>query len=233
MVRQVRHLKTWTVPVEAAEAKAEDLALLAELARDEADEETAAEVVRGTAELDVMIGKLDFQFLLNGPEDKRGAILEIHPGAGGVESQDWAEMLLRMYTRYLERQGMKFTTLDLQPAEEAGIKSVSLEIDHPYAYGYLKSETGVHRLVRISPFDAQSRRHTSFASVGVVPELDRRRSKSRSTRTICGWTPTARRAPAASTSTRPTAPCASLTSPRASWSRVSRSAASTATARWP
>ena len=151
------------------DAKLEDLSLLAELAQDEDDAETAAEVADGTRELEVLIEKLDFQFLLNGPEDGRGAILEIHPGAGGVESQDWAEMLLRMYTRYLERSGMKYTTLDLQPAEEAGIKSVSLEIDHPFAYGYLKSETGVHRLVRISPFDAQSRRHTSFASVFVFP----------------------------------------------------------------
>jgi len=155
--------------VQNVDARLEDLSLLAELARDEDDAETAAEVAGGTRELEVLIEKLDFQFLLNGPEDGRGAILEIHPGAGGVESQDWAEMLLRMYTRYLERSGMKYTTLDLQPAEEAGIKSVSLEIDHPFAYGYLKSETGVHRLVRISPFDAQSRRHTSFASVFVFP----------------------------------------------------------------
>ncbi len=153
----------------AATAKLEELTLLAELAAAEQDAETAGEVAQGAAELEAMIHKLDFQFLLNGPEDGRGAILEIHPGAGGVESMDWAEMLLRMYTRYLERHGMAYTTLDLQPGEEAGVKSVSLEIDHPFAYGYLKSETGVHRLVRISPFDAQSRRHTSFASVFVYP----------------------------------------------------------------
>ena len=153
----------------AATAKLEELTLLAELAAAERDAETAGEVAQGAAELEAMIHKLDFQFLLNGPEDGRGAILEIHPGAGGVESMDWAEMLLRMYTRYLERHGMAYTTLDLQPGEEAGVKSVSLEIDHPFAYGYLKSETGVHRLVRISPFDAQSRRHTSFASVFVYP----------------------------------------------------------------
>jgi peptide chain release factor 2 len=171
-VRRLRQLKTWTEPVQAAEAKAEELLLLAELAQEEDDSETAQEVAVGTRQLEKLIARLDFQFLLNGPEDGRGAILEIHPGAGGVESQDWAEMLLRMYTRYLERNGMKFTTLDLQPGEEAGIKSVSLEIDHPFAYGYLKSETGVHRLVRISPFDAQSRRHTSFASVFVFPLAD-------------------------------------------------------------
>jgi len=169
VVRRVRQLKSWTDPVQKAEAKVEELLLLAEMAQEEGDEETGAEVAEGAKALEVMIEKLDFQFLLNGSEDGRGAILEIHPGAGGVESQDWAEMLLRMYTRYLERTGMKFTTLDLQSAEEAGIKSVTLEIDHPFAYGYLKSETGVHRLVRISPFDSQSRRHTSFASVFVFP----------------------------------------------------------------
>ncbi len=172
MVRRVRQLKSWTDPVEEAEAKAEELGLLAELATEEDDAETAAEVTAGTAHLGKLIERLDFQFLLNGPEDGRGAILEIHPGAGGVDAQDWAEMLLRMYTRYLERHGMKFTTLDLQPGEEAGLKSVTLEIEHPFAYGYLKSENGVHRLVRISPFDAQSRRHTAFASVFVFPLVD-------------------------------------------------------------
>ncbi len=169
MVREVRRIKTWTDPVQEADAKAEELVLLAELAQEEDDADTAQEVARGVSELETMIERLDFQFLLNGSEDARGAVLEIHPGAGGVESQDWAEMLLRMYTRYLDRSEMKWTTLDLQPADEAGIKSVTLEIDHPYAYGYLKSETGVHRLVRISPFDAQARRHTSFASVFVFP----------------------------------------------------------------
>ena len=169
VVRRLRQLRSWIVPVHEAVAKADELALLGELAQDEADEDTGREVARGVDELEAMIEKLDFQYLLNGPEDGRGAILEIHPGAGGVESQDWAEMLLRLYTRYLERHGMAYTTLDLQPGEEAGIKGVSLEIDHPFAYGYLKSETGVHRLVRISPFDAQSRRHTSFASVFVFP----------------------------------------------------------------
>jgi peptide chain release factor 2 len=119
-----------------------------------------------------LVGQLDFQFLLNGEADARGAILEIHPGAGGTESQDWAQMLLRMYKRYLERHAMKHVALDLAPGEEAGIKTAVLEIDHPYAYGYLKSESGVHRLVRISPFDAQKRRHTSFASVFVYPLVD-------------------------------------------------------------
>jgi peptide chain release factor 2 len=165
----VRHLNQWLDPIQAAEAKAEELGVLAELAAEAEDEETGREVVAGVAKLEEMIERLDFQFLLNGPEDGRGAILEIHPGAGGVESQDWAEMLLRMYTRYLERHEMKYTVMDLQPGDEAGIKSATLEIEEPFAYGYLKSETGVHRLVRISPFDAQKRRHTSFASVFIFP----------------------------------------------------------------
>ena len=169
IVRRLRQLRTWVEPVTDAETKAEELLLLAELAQSEGDLEAQEEVARGAADLEAAIHKLDFQFLLNGPEDGRGAILEIHPGAGGLESMDWAEMLLRMYKRYLERHEMEYTVLDLLPGEEAGVKSVTLEIDYPFAYGYLKSETGVHRLVRISPYDAQSRRHTSFASVSVLP----------------------------------------------------------------
>ena len=172
VLRRSRVLKGWLEPVDNAEARAEDLTLLAEMAQEENDDETAAEVQSGVDDLNDQIEQLDFQFLLSGEEDGHGAILEIHPGAGGTESQDWAQMLLRMYTRYLDRQEWKYKTLDLQDGEEAGIKSAVLEIDAPFAYGYLKSESGVHRLVRISPFDAQSRRHTSFASVFVYPQAE-------------------------------------------------------------
>ena len=110
--------------------------------------------------------------MLQGPDDHRGALLTIHPGAGGLESQDWAEMLTRMYTRWAERRGYQVNVLDLQPGEEAGIKSATLEVSGQDAYGYLRAEKGIHRLVRISPFDAQSRRHTSFASVFVYPDID-------------------------------------------------------------
>jgi peptide chain release factor 2 len=110
--------------------------------------------------------------LLTGNHDDANAIVEIHPGAGGTESQDWAQMLLRMYTRWAEGHGFKVRTLDLQPGEEAGIKSATVEVTGTNAYGYLRAERGVHRLVRISPFDAQSRRHTSFASVDVLPEIE-------------------------------------------------------------
>jgi peptide chain release factor 2 len=118
------------------------------------------------------LGKLDLQLKLSGVDDEKNAILAIHPGAGGTESQDWAEMLLRMYLRYAEQHGFSVEVLDRQEGEEAGIKSVTIAVRGPYAYGYLKSEHGVHRLVRISPFDFQARRHTSFASVDVYPEVD-------------------------------------------------------------
>ncbi len=110
--------------------------------------------------------------MFTGPMDQRNAIITIHPGAGGTESQDWAEMLMRMYLRYCENSGFKAGTLDLQSGEEAGIKSVTIEVVGDFAYGYLQAEAGVHRLVRISPFDANKRRHTSFASVFVLPEID-------------------------------------------------------------
>ena len=167
-----RTLKQWTHPLATAIARGEELQLLAEMAAEEEDADTVAEVTTGVAELEKAVEKIDFQFLLSGEADERGAVLEIHPGAGGTESQDWAQMLLRMYTRYIDASGWKHQTLDLQAGEEAGIKSAVLEIDAPFAFGYLKSETGVHRLVRISPFDAQKRRHTSFASVFVYPLVE-------------------------------------------------------------
>jgi len=171
-VREVRSLKQWIEPLDAAAAMVEDLEVLAEMAVAEEDEEAVAEVREGLEGLETAVEKLDFQFLLSDEDDGRGAVLEIHPGAGGTESADWAQMLMRMYSRYFERSGFKFKTLELQPGDEAGIKTAVLEIDAPFAYGYLKSESGVHRLVRISPFDAQSRRHTSFASVFVYPLVD-------------------------------------------------------------
>jgi peptide chain release factor 2 len=169
VLRKVQSLKQWVTPLTATVDQAEEIRLMAEMVLEDEDAEARAEVTAGITDLEAAIEKLDFQFLLSGEEDERGAVLEIHPGAGGTESQDWAQMLLRMYNRYFERHGMKNKSLDLQAGDEAGIKSAVLEIDHPFAYGYLKSESGVHRLVRISPFDSQNRRHTSFASVFVYP----------------------------------------------------------------
>ncbi len=116
--------------------------------------------------------KLELKLLLNGEHDKNNAIVSIHPGAGGTESQDWAEILMRMYFRWAEKKGYKVQIIDLQSGEEAGIKDVTFTVEGPYAYGYLKSEAGVHRLVRVSPFDANKRRHTSFAAVHICPEIE-------------------------------------------------------------
>ncbi len=143
-----------------------------QMAEEEEDEATIREVERESQELLKKAKELELKGLLGAEEDEKNAILTIHPGAGGTESQDWAQMLMRMYLRWAERHKFKTEIMDLQPGEEAGIKSVTIEIKGPYAYGFLKSEVGVHRLVRISPFDAGGRRHTSFASVFVLPELD-------------------------------------------------------------
>jgi peptide chain release factor 2 len=136
------------------------------------DEELAALVEEEYAEVMKEFDAFEIQVLLSGPYDNHAAILEIHPGAGGTEAMDWAGMLYRMYVRWAERRGFKVTVLDYQDGEEAGMKSCSLQIEGPMAYGYLKAENGVHRLVRISPFDSNARRHTSFASVEVMPEFE-------------------------------------------------------------
>nr|MBO2487403.1 peptide chain release factor 2 [Bacillota bacterium] len=156
---------------QALRQRAEDLQVLFQLAVEEQDGETAAEAVRELASLEKTVDQMELETLLAGPYDSEDAILSIHPGAGGTESQDWAQMLLRMYTRWAEDRGYKVEVLDLQPGEEAGIKSATLSIRGRNAYGYLQAERGVHRLVRISPFDASGRRHTSFASVDVLPDV--------------------------------------------------------------
>ncbi|MBW8874909.1 MAG: peptide chain release factor 2 [Acidobacteria bacterium] len=150
-------------------ADADELATWRELLDEgEADPEFDRFIDRLEAEL----AKLELELKLSGPDDDKNAILAIHPGAGGTESQDWAEMLLRMYLRWAEQHGYEIELLDRQDGEEAGIKSATLAVRGLHAYGYLKSEHGVHRLVRISPYDFQARRHTSFASVDVLPEVD-------------------------------------------------------------
>ncbi|MGF6353585.1 peptide chain release factor 2 [Paenibacillus sp. 4624] len=150
----------------------DDALMMAELADEEGDEELAAEIGNSVAAIVSKLEEFELQLLLNQPYDKMNAILELHPGAGGTESQDWGQMLLRMYTRWAEKRGFKVEVLDYLPGDEAGIKSVTLSIKGHNAYGYLKAEKGVHRLVRISPFDSSGRRHTSFVSCDVVPEID-------------------------------------------------------------
>ncbi|MDE8564459.1 peptide chain release factor 2 [Anoxybacillus rupiensis] len=154
------------------EERFENLELTYELVKEEPDEDLQQELVAEAKKLTKDFSEFELQLLLNEPYDKNNAILELHPGAGGTESQDWGSMLLRMYTRWAEKKGFKVETLDYLPGEEAGIKSVTLLIKGHNAYGYLKAEKGVHRLVRISPFDASGRRHTSFVSCEVMPEFN-------------------------------------------------------------
>ena len=161
--------------IEAFNELAKDLEenkILLELALEESDSDTVAEVDSGTNRLEHNINALTFNTMLDGEDDEKNAIVSINAGAGGTEAQDWAEMLFRMYLRWTERKGFNAEIIDYQPGDEAGIKSVTFTAGGAYAYGYLKSETGVHRLVRISPFNASGKRHTSFASVFVYPELD-------------------------------------------------------------
>jgi peptide chain release factor 2 len=158
--------------LEAAQRKREDLGVLAELAVEEEDEATAAEAREGLAALEQEVRELEVRSLFRDEADARAAILTVNPGAGGVDSQDWAEMLFRMYLRWAARRGFETEIVNQQPGEEAGLKSAAVVVRGEWAYGLLKVESGVHRLVRISPFDAQHRRHTSFASVFVYPEAD-------------------------------------------------------------
>jgi peptide chain release factor 2 len=150
----------------------DDLRDLFELAQAEDDESVLSEVDSELEAVEKKIERWEFESMFSDPDDKKSALLSIHPGAGGTESQDWAEMLLRMYLRWIERTGFKSEIIDYLPGEVAGIKSVTVEVKGDYAFGYLRSENGVHRLVRLSPFDSAHRRHTSFASVFVYPEVE-------------------------------------------------------------
>ncbi len=152
--------------------EAEEAKILAELAIEEKDEPTLQEVNREVSRLQRQIREMEFRSILSDPDDKRNAIVAVNAGAGGTEAQDWVEMIFRMIVRWSENKGMEVHILDYLAGEEAGIKNVTFSVNSPYAYGYLKSEHGIHRMVRVSPFDATGRRHTSFASVSVIPEVD-------------------------------------------------------------
>jgi peptide chain release factor 2 len=171
VINEANGLKEQVNEFEELASSFEDLEIAHDLVKEEADADLQKELVKDLKELITKLNDFELQLLLNEPYDKNNAILELHPGAGGTESQDWASMLLRMYTRYAERQGYKVETLDYLPGDEAGVKSVTLSIKGHNAYGYLKAEKGVHRLVRISPFDSSGRRHTSFVSCEVMPEI--------------------------------------------------------------
>ena len=173
LFKEIKRLKATIIPWRECEQAVHETYDLALLMKEEGeDKEMLAEVEAETRRLLERVERLDFQSLLSEEADVNNCYINIHPGAGGTESCDWAQMLLRMYTRYCELQGFEVKMLDLQPGDEAGIKSVELFVEGPFAFGYLKAESGVHRLVRISPFDSNKRRHTSFASVYASPEVD-------------------------------------------------------------
>jgi peptide chain release factor 2 len=172
VLREQASIKKIIDDIDAAQSGLDDGRTLYELGRDEGDTDSMEEAWSLLDAAEDKVGKLEFRRMLSGEHDAAGALLSVNAGAGGVDSQDWAEMLLRMYQRWGERHGFTVRLLDLQEGEQAGIRGAELAIEGEYAYGYLRSEIGVHRLVRISPFDSQARRQTSFASVMVLPDLD-------------------------------------------------------------
>jgi len=172
VVQQVKGLRQWIDPFDRLDARLREAREYHELLAAEPDPEVLSELRAMVAAIDDELDAFELRSLLRGPDDHRDAQVEISAGAGGTEAQDWASMLMRMYERWAQRRGYEVEVLDLSEGEEAGIKGAVLEIRGQYAYGFLRPETGVHRLVRISPFDAQSRRHTSFASVFVYPVVN-------------------------------------------------------------
>ncbi|MDV2582858.1 peptide chain release factor 2 [Alkalibacillus haloalkaliphilus] len=172
VINESKSLKELVQNFDHNEEALENLEVSFELVKEENDEELFEDLKDQLKSVSADLNQFELNILLSKPYDQNNAIIEIHPGAGGTESQDWAEMLLRMYKRYAERKGFKVETLDYLPGDEAGVKSVTLLIQGHNAYGYIKAEKGVHRLVRISPFDSSGRRHTSFASLDVMPEFN-------------------------------------------------------------
>ncbi len=170
-VEEVSALRAKITPLLALDRQIDDLPVLIELAQEAKDAESASEVEKECAAIEKGLADFELKMLLSNPNDRCNAFLTINSGAGGTESCDWADMLLRMYQRWMERHGFKSEIMDIQLGEEAGIKSCTLQVTGEFAFGYLATERGVHRLVRISPFDSNKRRHTSFAGVDVVPEL--------------------------------------------------------------
>ncbi len=172
VIHELRDIQAWTEPAKRISRQIDDLRAAVELLSQESDPELEADTAARLASLSKDIDHFEFQCMLSGKDDRSDAILTIRPGAGGIDSQDWAEMLLRMYLYWAERQGFETEVLNHQPGEEAGIREGVLSVRGPYAYGYLRAENGIHRLVRRSPFDQNHRRHTSFASVFALPDLD-------------------------------------------------------------
>jgi peptide chain release factor 2 len=172
VLREQARLKSSVESFEAQLKTLEDADVLIEMADEAKDEATAVEAAGTLSAIEEAVSKIEFARRLSGPYDRQGALVSVNAGAGGTESQDWAAMLMRMYARWAERKGFKLEELDRQPGDEAGIKSATIGVEGEWAYGWLRAEAGVHRLVRISPFDGQARRHTSFASVFIYPDID-------------------------------------------------------------
>jgi peptide chain release factor 2 len=172
ILQEIKSLQNWTVLWQETKDKATILKELIELAESENEESFVEEVNNELVKLNSAIEDVEFKNMLSGKDDNKNSILTIHSGAGGTEAQDWAEMLMRMYLRYGEQNNFNMKIVDILEGDGAGIKSATIQVEGEYAYGYLKAENGVHRLVRISPFDSNKRRHTSFASVFVIPEVD-------------------------------------------------------------
>ncbi|MCP4685356.1 MAG: peptide chain release factor 2 [bacterium] len=170
VLKEASRHKKWIDTMARLESDLDDSGELIEMIEEDSSE--AAEIKASLEKTGSELDKLEFAALLSGPDDHRNAILTIHPGAGGTESQDWADMLFRMYNRWAERRQFSVSLMDYQPGDEAGLKSATMEVKGDYAFGFLQAESGVHRLVRISPFDAASRRHTSFASIHVFPVVE-------------------------------------------------------------
>lgn len=171
MLGELKRAKAIIEPVSGLDVTVGDVNALAELAQEEGDEETVQELDQEVSRVLTLLERVEFEAMLSGPDDHRNAFLSIHAGAGGTESCDWVEMLQRMYTRWMDVREYKWETVDILHGEEAGIKRVAIRVEGDFVFGYLKAEIGVHRLVRISPFDSGNRRHTSFASVDCVPEM--------------------------------------------------------------
>jgi len=172
LLKEQSSLKEIVDSWEKCRAGLDEARFFLDVAKDEKNEEALTEASAKVAEVAQTMAQIELNQILGGADDRRNAIVSLHPGAGGTEAQDWAEMLLRMYLRWATRRGYRTEILEYQPGEEAGAKSATFTVEGEYAYGYLKAEAGIHRLVRISPFDANSRRHTSFASLFVYPEID-------------------------------------------------------------
>jgi peptide chain release factor 2 len=171
-MREQGRLKAVVESFDAQLKACDDARVFIELAAESKDDDAAREADATLTASEAAVAKMEFARMLSGPYDQNGALVSINAGAGGTESQDWAQMLLRMYTRWAERRGFKIESLDLQAGDEAGIKSATIGIEGEWAYGWLRADAGVHRLVRISPFDSAKRRHTSFASVFIYPDID-------------------------------------------------------------